>query len=90
MPSSERLIILLHAYNHSKRIGLHSTTQPPVLDAATGIAGPLQRYKLQMSSLSNIGNEAKDSNAYCILRHITTPLQIWALVTYRWQSLPAP
>jgi hypothetical protein len=28
MLSLERLNILLHAYNQSKRIGLHSTTQP--------------------------------------------------------------
>jgi hypothetical protein len=45
MLSLKRLNILLHAYNQSIRIGLHSTTQPPVQDAATEIAGLLQRYK---------------------------------------------
>ena len=55
MLSLERLNILLHAYNQSERIGLHSTTQPPVQDAATEIVGLLQRYKFQMSSLNNIG-----------------------------------
>ena len=34
MLSLERLNILLHAYNQSKQIGLHSITQPPVQDAA--------------------------------------------------------
>ena len=69
----ERLSILLHAYNQTKRTGiLHNTTQPPVLDAAIKIAGLLQSYKLQMSSLSNISKKAKDSNAYCTPRHITT------------------
>jgi len=81
MLSLERLNILLHAYNQSKRIGLHSTTQPPVQDAATEIVGLLQRYKLQMSSLNNIGKKAKDSNMYCTPRHIMTFLQKWALVT---------
>ena len=33
----ERLNILLLAYNQFKRIGLHSTTQPPVQDAAIEI-----------------------------------------------------
>jgi hypothetical protein len=32
-------------YNQLKRIGLHNTTQPPVLDAE--IAGLLHRYKLR-------------------------------------------
>ena len=54
MLSLERLDILLHAYNQTKWIGLHDATQPPVLDAATKIAGLLHRYKLQMSSLSNV------------------------------------
>jgi len=45
MLSLERLNILLHACNQSKRIGLHNTTQPPVLDKATEIEGLLQRYK---------------------------------------------
>ena len=44
--SLKRPNILLHAYNQTKRIGLHNATQPPVLDAATEIAGLLQRYKL--------------------------------------------
>jgi hypothetical protein len=35
MFSLERLNILLLAYNQSKRIGLHNTTQTLVLDAAT-------------------------------------------------------
>ena len=72
MLSLELLYILLHAYNQLKQIGLHNTTQPPVLDAAIKIAGLLQSYKLQMSSLSNISKKAKDSNAYCTPRHITT------------------
>jgi len=75
MLSLERLNILLHAYKQSKRIGLHSTTQPPVQDAATEILGLLQRYKLQMSSLNNIGKKARDSSMYCTLRHIMTSLQ---------------
>jgi hypothetical protein len=58
MLSLERLNILLHAYNQSKRIGLHSTTQPPVQDAATEIVVLRQRYKLQMSSLNNVGKKA--------------------------------
>jgi hypothetical protein len=37
MLSLERLNIMLHAYNQSERVGLHSTTQPPVQDAATEI-----------------------------------------------------
>ena len=41
MLSLERLNILLHAYNQFKRIGLHSTTQPPVQDAAPEIVGLL-------------------------------------------------
>jgi len=41
MLSLERLNILLHAYNQIKRIGLHYTTQPPLLDAAIEIAGLL-------------------------------------------------
>jgi Rad3-related DNA helicase len=41
----------------------------------------LQRYKPQMSSLNNIGKKARDSNMYCTLRHITTSLQKWALIT---------
>jgi hypothetical protein len=77
----ERLNILLHAYNQSKRIGLHSTTQPPVQDAATEIVGLLQRYKLQMSSLNNIGKKARDSNTYSTPRHNMTSLQNWALIT---------
>jgi len=81
MLSLERLNILLRAYNQSKRIGLHSPTQPPVQDAATEIVGLLQRYKLQMSSLNNIGKKARDSNMYCTPRHIMTSLQIWASVT---------
>ena len=81
MPSLERLNILLHTYNHSKRIGLHSTTQPPVQDAATEIVRLLRRYKLQLSSLNNIGKKARDSNMYCTPRHIMTSLQIWASVT---------
>jgi hypothetical protein len=59
MLSLERLNILLHAYNKSKRIGLHSTTQPPVQDAATEIVGLLPIYKHQMSSLNNIGKKAE-------------------------------
>jgi len=81
MLSLERLNILLHAYNQSKQIGLDSTTQPPVQDAATEIVGLLQRYKLQMSSLNNIGKKARDYNMYCTPRHIMTSLQKWALVT---------
>ena len=50
MLSLERPNILLHAYNQSKWIGLHSTTPPPVQDAATEIVGLLQRYKLQINS----------------------------------------
>jgi len=49
------MYIFFCAYNQSKRIGLHSTSQPPVQDAATEIVGLLQRYKLQMSSLNYIG-----------------------------------
>ena len=75
MLSLERLNILLHVYNQSKRIGLHSTTQPPVQDAATEIVGLLQRYKLQMSSLNNIGEKARYFNMYCTPRHIMTSLQ---------------
>jgi len=64
--------VQLLAYNQTKRIGLHNTTLQLALDAATGIAGLLQRYKLKMSSLSNIiGTKAKDSNTYCTPRHIT-------------------
>jgi len=81
MLSLERLIILLHAYNQSIWIGLHSTTQPPVQDVASEIIGLLQRCKLQMSSLNNIGKKARDSNMYCTPRHIMTSLQKWALVT---------
>ena len=81
MLSLERLNILLHAYNQSKRIGLRSTTQPPVQDAATEIVGLLQRYKFQMSSVNNIGKKARDSNTYCTPRHITTSFQNWALIT---------
>ena len=81
MLSLERLNILLHAYNQTKWIDLHSTTQPPVQDAATEIVGLLQRYKFQMSSPNNIGKKARDSNTYCTPRHITTSLQKWALVT---------
>jgi len=81
MLSLERLNILLHAYNQTKRITIHSTTQPPVQDAATEIVGLLQKYKLQMSSLNNIGEKARDSNTYCTPRNITTFLQKWALVT---------
>ena len=81
MLSLEGLDILLHPYNQSKRIGLHSTTQPYVQDAATEIIGMLQRYKLQMSSLNNIWKKARDSNMYCTPRHIMTSLQKWALVT---------
>jgi len=81
MLSLERLNILLHAYNQSKRIGLHSTTQPPVQNAATEIVGLLQRYKLQMSSLNNIGKKARDSKMYCTSRHIMASLQKRALVT---------
>ena len=55
MLSLERLNILLHAYNQTKRIDLRNTTQLPVQDAATEIVGLLQRYKLQMSSLNYIG-----------------------------------
>jgi len=80
MLSLERFNILLHAYNLYKRIGLHSTTQPPVQDAATEIVGLLQRYKLQISSLNNIGKKARYSNLYCIPRHIMTSLQKWTLV----------
>ena len=80
--------ILLHAYNQTKRIDLHSTTQPPVQDAATEIVGLLQGYKFQMSSLNNIGKKARDSNMYCTLRHIMTSLQKWALITK--QKFAAP
>ena len=45
MLSLELLYILLHAYNQLKQIGLHNTTQPPVLDKATEIEGLLQSYK---------------------------------------------
>jgi hypothetical protein len=45
MLSLERLNILLHAYNQTKRIDLRNTTQLPVQDAATEIVGLLQRYK---------------------------------------------
>jgi hypothetical protein len=38
-------------------------------------------YKLQMSSLNNIGKKAKDSNMYCTPRHIMTSLPKRALVT---------
>jgi len=86
--SLKRLNILLHAYNQSKRIGLHSTTQPPVQDAATEIVGLLQRYKLQMSSLNNIGKKARDSNMCCTPRHIMTSLQKWALVTKHKSASP--
>jgi hypothetical protein len=88
MLSLERLNILLHAYNQSKRIGLHSTTQPPVQDVATEIVGLLQRYKLQISSLYNIGKKARDSNMYCSPRHIMTSLQKLALVTKQQFASP--
>jgi hypothetical protein len=81
MLSLERLNILLLAYNQSKQVSLHSTTKPPVQDAATKIVGLLQRHKLQMSSLNNIGKKARDCNMYCTPRHIMTSLQKWALVT---------
>ena len=84
----ERLNILLHAYDQTKRIGLHNTAQLPVLDAATEIAGLLQRYKLQMSSLSNISKKAKDSNTYCTPRLTTASSKNGHYLPRK--SLPAP
>jgi hypothetical protein len=49
------------------------------MDAGNEIAGLPQRYKLQMSSLSNICKKAKNSNTYYTLRRILTSLQKWAL-----------
>jgi len=77
MLSLERLNILLRAYNQSKW-----------QDAATEIVGLLQRYKLQMCSLNNIGKKAKDSNMYCTPRHITTSLQNWAIVSKQKSASP--
>ena len=73
--------IFQHAYNQTKRIDLHSTTQPPVQDAATKLVGLIQICRFKMSSLNNIGKKARDSNTYCSPRHITTSLQKWALIT---------
>ena len=36
--------IFQHAYNQTKRIDLHSTTQPPVQEAATEIVGLLHFF----------------------------------------------
>ena len=41
-----------------------------------------------MSSLSNISKKDGDSNTYCTPRHITTSLQIWALVTKQQFARP--
>jgi len=84
MLSLERINILLHAYNQTKRINLHSTTQPPVQDAATEIVGLLQRYKFQMSLQH--WEKARDFNMYCTSRHIMNSLQILALVTKQFAS----
>ena len=71
-----------HAYQHR-------SPDPTKIEIATATSTAalfflflfIQRCKIQMSSLNNIGKKARDSNTYCTPRHITTSLQKWALVT---------